>query len=112
LPWLRVSQCGRSARPVMTLSPDSPFTWQRPWASLSLLFQVSCCIESWLWRQARCGYYECRQVCGPRWLSRYSDSLRAGLFSDRIQVGARFSAPAQTCPGAHPASDTMGILPL
>jgi hypothetical protein len=27
---------------------------------------------------------------------------------DRILVGARFSAPVQTGPGAHPASCTMG----
>jgi hypothetical protein len=34
--------------------------------------------------------------------------LRAGRPGDRIQVGARFSAPAQTGPVAHPASYTMG----
>ena len=37
----------------------------------------------------------------------YSDSLRAGRSGDRIPVGARFSAPVQTGPGAHPASCTM-----
>ena len=41
-------------------------------------------------------------------LSRYSDSLRAGLSVDRIPVGARFSAPVQTGPEAHPASCTLG----
>ena len=34
--------------------------------------------------------------------------LRAGRSEDRIPVGARFSAPVQTGPGAHPASCTMG----
>ena len=37
-----------------------------------------------------------------------TDSLWAGRSGDRIPVGARFSAPVQTGPGAHPASYTMG----
>jgi hypothetical protein len=32
----------------------------------------------------------------------------AGRSGDRIPVGARFSAPVQTGPGAHPVSYTMG----
>jgi hypothetical protein len=37
----------------------------------------------------------------------YSDWLRAGRSRDQIPVGARFSAPVQTGPGANPASCTM-----
>jgi len=33
---------------------------------------------------------------------------RAGQSGDRILIGARFSAPVRTGPGAHPASCTMG----
>jgi hypothetical protein len=44
----------------------------------------------------------------PGKLSRYSDSLRAGQSEDEIPVRARFSAPVQTGPGAHPASYTVG----
>jgi hypothetical protein len=40
--------------------------------------------------------------------SQYSDWLRAGRSRDWFLVGARFSAPVQTGPGAHPASCTMG----
>jgi hypothetical protein len=36
------------------------------------------------------------------------DCQRAGRSVDRIPVGARFSAPVQTGPGANPASCTMG----
>ena len=42
------------------------------------------------------------------WSSRYSDSLRAGRPWNRIPVKARFSAPVQTVPGAHPTSYTVG----
>jgi len=45
---------------------------------------------------------------GPGKFSRYSNSLWAGRSGDRMLVGARFSAPVQTGPGAHPASYTMG----
>ena len=48
------------------------------------------------------------RTTGPGWLSRYSDSLRPERSGDRKPVGARFSAPVQTVPGAYPASCTMG----
>ena len=38
---------------------------------------------------------------GPGYLSRYSDSLRAGRSEDRLLVGARFSASVQTGSRAH-----------
>jgi hypothetical protein len=44
----------------------------------------------------------------PGQLSRFSDWLRAGRSGDQIPVGARFSAPVQTGPAAHPAPCAMG----
>jgi len=48
------------------------------------------------------------QYRGQEQVSQYNDSLRAGRSRDRIPLEARFSAPVETGPGAHPASCTMG----
>jgi len=40
--------------------------------------------------------------------ARVVQSVWAGWSGDRILVGAKFYAPIQTGPGAHPASYTMG----
>ena len=44
--------------------------------------------------------------------SQYSDLLQAGWTGDQIPVGARFSAPVLTSPGAHPASYSLGTRSL
>ena len=45
---------------------------------------------------------------GPGWLSRHSDSLRAGWSGDRIQVGGEVFHTRHFCREAHPSSCTMG----
>jgi hypothetical protein len=46
--------------------------------------------------------------CGPGWLSRYRDMLRAGRSRGQILVMASFSAYVNTEPGAHTAFSSMG----
>ena len=58
----------------------------------------------------RIKYYTLSIHIGPGWISRHSDSLRAGRAGDRIPVCARFSANIQTDPGAQPASYTMSTV--
>ena len=63
-------------------------------------------------------YFECHSLTVLASLDHVSDKksslvfsihwLRAGRSTDRMPVGARFSAPVQTSPGAHPTSCTMG----
>ena len=55
-----------------------------------------------------CYYRAYSTDCGSRYLSRYSDWVRAARSGNRIPVGATFSAPVQTGPGAHPASYIPG----
>jgi len=49
-----------------------------------------------------------RFLGGPGSSVGIATELRAGRSGDRIPMGARFYAPVQTGPGAHPASCTMG----
>jgi len=46
--------------------------------------------------------------CGPGLHNQYNDSLWARQFGNWILVGARFSTPFSTGPGAYPASCTIG----
>ena len=65
-------------------------SWKKvPWLLQMIMFEDSYCVWT-----GQC--------------SRYSYWLWAGRSEDQIPVGARFSAPVQTSPGAHPASCTMG----
>ena len=47
-------------------------------------------------------------ICGSGSLVGIATGYGAVRSGDRIPVEARFSAPVQTGPGAHPASCTMG----
>jgi hypothetical protein len=58
----------------------------------------------------QCHVFWLRQVSTgrPEEVSRYSASVRVERSGGRITAGARYSASVQICPGAHPASNTMG----
>jgi hypothetical protein len=58
--------------------------------------------------QASFADFDCAVFSGPGYLSRCSDSLRAGQSGDRIPVEATFPAAVQTGRVAHPASCTVG----
>ena len=50
--------------------------------------------------------------CGPGYVNRYSDSLRAGRSRDRIPAGVRFFVPVQSGPAAHSVSYKIGTWSL
>ena len=52
------------------------------------------------------GWYT--ETSGPGSTVGIATVLRGGRFGDLIPMGARFSVPVQTSPGAHPASCAMG----
>jgi hypothetical protein len=62
-------------------------------------------IRRWIW-QHMCLILSVELWAGLR--NRYSDWVRAGRSGDRNPMGARFSTPVQTGPGAHPATCTIG----
>jgi hypothetical protein len=87
--------------------------------SSTLVANCDCCVPQQGGSICRCRTQSQRvhrkQTCeekrqsGPGYLGQYSDSLRARWPGDRIPVEARFSAPVQTGPGAHPNCYTMCI---
>ena len=59
-------------------------------------------------RNERIISHETTKKGGPQYRRRYSNWLWAERSGDRIPVRARFSAPDQTGPGAHPSSYALG----
>jgi hypothetical protein len=71
-------------------------------------------LSLWMWSLAKMEQFSfwiisrTSQQTGPGQCNRYSNSLWTGRSAESIPGRARFSAPVQTSPGAHPASYTMG----
>ena len=75
------------------------------YSKLSYAFELGCCLPD---IGHVCHFYEIFGVKKYRPFSvRYKDLLWVGPSGDRIPVDARFSAPFQAGPGAHPTSCTM-----
>lgn len=86
-----------------TLFYNEPQTHTLPLSHTKLCFS-SFCISYWNLPYVLC-------ICNvhePEQRSQYSDSLQAGQSDDLTTLRARFSAPAQSNPGANLASCTMG----
>ena len=99
--------CFHHTNPVHT---DKVRLWEFPLTQtpdLALLLICAYVGQPNLWTDV-VEYLTVPQVDGPGYLSRYSDWLQDGRSGDRTPVGATFSAPAQTGPGAYPASYKMG----
>jgi hypothetical protein len=111
VPWLRQSPVYHHGGPVFDPRPMhvvfvvDRVTLGRGFLRVPLCLFVSIVQPVFIHR--RCVYDFRTLLCNS-----YSDSLRAGRSGDRIPVGARFSAPVQTSPGAHPASCTMYTVSL
>ena len=69
---------------------------------LALLCRVKYCQEIRNLSSSQNLIHRTDLICGSGYLSRYSDSLRAGRFGNRMPVGTRFSTPVRTGPGGPP----------
>jgi len=101
--FLPHSQCYKHVTNILAF-PDiiTLFRWSGDWENLKSIAQGRNVFRMSF------GNGLCFIFCGPGYLSRHSNSLWAGRSRDRIPVGAKFSAPFQPGPGAHPASYGMG----